>query len=154
MKTAVLRRTSTGDSGTFGILDVAGRRFSTGELPDRGNVHNLSSIPAGVYLCRWTFSPHFQRHTYELIDVPGRENVRIHVGNWAGDVTKNLRSNVDGCILLGQTCADIDGQYGVTASGDAIKEFERMMAGEDFHLAIVNEYLEAGTPNGKSAVIG
>lgn len=144
MKTALLRRTETSDVGTFGIMEFMGQTFRTGELPDRGNAENISSIPAGVYVCKWTYSPHFKRHTYELQDVHGRTVVRIHVGNWCGDKAKGLLADVDGCILLGYGLADIKGQRGVTSSADAIEEFEKFGAGDDVQLAIVDEYLEAG----------
>lgn len=155
MKTALLRRTKTSDAGTFGTLEIMGHTFATGELPDRGNEPMMSSIPAGVYECRWTFSPHFTRFTYEIMDVPDRIGVRIHIGNYCGDVAKGLKSDVDGCCLLGVDYKDdVNGQPGVVSSGTAIKQFEDLMGGEAFQIAVINEYEEAGASNGKGAVIG
>lgn len=147
MKSVTLRRIRSNDSGTFGELVVDGQLFHTGELPWRDNARGLSSVPAGSYVCHWRWSPARNRNLYGLLDVPGRSDIEIHVGNWCGDKTKGLLCNVDGCILLGLGFSnDLNGQPGVTSSGAAIDMFERLMGGEDFRLDIVDEYLEAGAP--------
>lgn len=145
MITAVLRRTKTGDTGTFGSLEVDGQTFVTGELPDRDNAPDLSSVPAGTYLCRWSESPRFG-HVYQLQDVPGRSHVLIHSGNHCGDTAKGLKSDVEGCILLGSSKGLVGGQEAVVASRDALERFTALMAQQDFELTIVDEYKEAGDP--------
>lgn len=150
MRTALLRRTHMGDTGTFGVLEFEGEKFQTGELPARGNAHDVSSIPAGVYTCRWTLSNRFKRETYQVLDVPGRTGVRFHPANLMGDTTKGLKSELNGCIALGYARGPvtIEGhvQEGVLSSRAATAKFEKMLGGQDFQLAIIDEYLEAGAP--------
>ena len=144
---ARLVRQRSGDAGTFGVLSIGGKIFATGELPDRGNARGLSCIPAGTYVCRWTYSPtKFFRNTYEVTNVPGRDGVRIHVANWVGDKTKGLKCEVDGCIALGLGHGVLSGQEAVTGSSAAIGNFEALLAGRDFQLTIIDEYLETGQP--------
>jgi hypothetical protein len=51
-------------------------------------------IPAGEYPLVMTLSPHFKMITPEVMDVPGRSNIRIHPGNFPKDSL--------GCTLVGE----------------------------------------------------
>jgi hypothetical protein len=51
-------------------------------------------IPAGKYRLVLTRSPHLGEITPELLDVPGRSDIRIHVGNWPSDLL--------GCTAIGE----------------------------------------------------
>lgn len=59
-------------------------------------------IPAGTYELILTFSPHFKMITPEVLNVPGRTNIRIHPGNYPKDTL--------GCTLAGIT-KGIDAVY-------------------------------------------
>src|SRR5664280_2168424 len=98
-----ITRLATGDDGTRGraVLD-SGEEWDSLELPWRGNGHLVSCIPAGAYRAAMTHSPRFGRDLYELYGVPERSEIRIHSGNFAGDARKGLRTDVQGCILVGQ----------------------------------------------------
>ncbi|MEI6283175.1 MAG: DUF5675 family protein [Alphaproteobacteria bacterium] len=144
MRTAVLTRTETGDTGTFGVMVLGGSSWVTGELPDRGNAPGLSSIPAGQYVCKWLWSPKFGRNVYHVQGVPGRTVIEFHAANWMGDKTKGFECELDGCIALGRRHAVVGDQQGISGSRDAIGEFETLLAGEDFELIISDEYPEAG----------
>lgn len=148
MKRALLRRTEMGDAGTFGMLQLEGaeKPLHTIELPARDNAAGISSIPAGVYRCSWTFSNRFQRMMYQVMDVPDRTGIRFHAANLAGDVDKGFKSELNGCIAPGIKRQDFDGQPGIGASVKALQRLEEWGAGEDFDLAVVDEYLEAGKP--------
>ncbi len=103
---------------TVGMLSVEGSDFRcfTLELPDKGNASNVSCIPAGTY-------EYFKRtsgvngEVIELKNVVGRSFIQCHKGNYTSDIL--------GCILLGKTIADIngDGIPDVTSSGTTVKEF-------------------------------
>ena len=103
---------------TVGMLTIEGNNFRcfTLELPDKGNASNVSCIPAGTY-------EYFKRtsgvngEVIELKNVVGRSFIQVHAGNYTSDIL--------GCILLGKTIADIngDGIPDVTSSGTTVKEF-------------------------------
>jgi hypothetical protein len=50
-------------------------------------------IPAGTYPVILTFSPHLGYITPELVNVPGRTAIRLHIGNFPKDVK--------GCTAVG-----------------------------------------------------
>lgn len=63
------------------------------ELPYYSNKKGVSSIPVGLYKCRWRDSPKFGR-SIELLNVPNRKYILIHIGNKPSDT--------QGCILVGE----------------------------------------------------
>jgi len=147
MKTVNLIRTKTGDDGTFGKAYTDERGYYTAELPWRDNQSGVSCIPTGEYLCQWAYSPSHNRKVYHVQNVPGRTDVEIHSGNYAGDTTKlnpqngeHLRSDVKGCLLLGLNAELILGQMMLTMSRTAVDMFEKEMEAADFTLKISEEY--------------
>jgi hypothetical protein len=75
------------------------------EKPWLNNRRNVSSIPCGDYeLELWSSEAH--PNCFHLKDVPNRDNILIHIGNYYTDSL--------GCILLGMRALDIN--------GDAIKD--------------------------------
>lgn len=95
MNTYILRRIRQTESGTYGELCTEGgwRVCLTLEEPWRANQRNVSCIPAGTYRMYKRLSPSRGMFVWELLDVPGRSNVQIHVGNTLADT--------EGCILVG-----------------------------------------------------
>jgi hypothetical protein len=136
MKRAVLTRMETGDQGTFGRLQVGPLVLFTGELPWRDNHPNLSCVPAGIYICEWTYSPRFRRNLYSVTAVPDRTGVRKHAANLMGDVTKGFRTQLSGCIALGEKLGWLDGQKAVLLSAPAMRKFEDFMERSRFELEI------------------
>ena len=63
------------------------------ERPWLDNQTKISCIPLGTYQGQVQPSPHFNRDLPELLDVPGRSQILMHVGNTTKDTL--------GCILLG-----------------------------------------------------
>ncbi len=133
---AILERLESSDEGTFGRLTIDGKSFCTGELPWRDNAVGKSCIEQGSYLVRWTFSPKFNRKTYELLNVPGRTSIRIHPANFLGDEAEGLMSDVDGCIALGEHVGKLGMQKALLFSWKATHEFEEMMGKESFTIRI------------------
>lgn len=138
--TAKLVHFESGDEGTYGRFDIRDNDNSfscySGELPNRSNQPNVSCIPTGSYLCKWTLSPRLKRHTYEVLNVPNRDGIRIHPANLMGDTTKGLKAEVDGCIAFGLTIGQLNGQKALLQSRDAVGQFEKFLAERDFILAI------------------
>lgn len=74
------------------------------ELPWKGNQHELSCIPAGIYTCQPFFSPKRQEKCWQLLNVRDRQNIEIHVGNFASSGMLNgkpFTTNTDGCLMYG-----------------------------------------------------
>lgn len=134
MRKANLHRLLGTDKQMLGVLSaVNGNQLfvaKTMELPDKENAPKISCIPKGVYTCKYTLSPHFKKHTYEVLNVTGRAGIRIHSANFA--------SQLLGCIALGSALKDInnDGHQDVVHSGATMEEFEKLMNYEDFELTI------------------
>ena len=142
-----LCRKSTSDQGTFGELTTPnGTVFVSAELPWRDNKPSLSCIPRGNYPVKWLWSPKHNRNIYHVEGVQGRDrnlemaNIEIHNGNYAGDVTKGYRSDVLGCILIGNKVGVIGTQRAVLESQAALAHFESLMNQEPFMLNVIENY--------------
>ena len=115
-----LTRLRQNDKQTEGFLTVWNgiklHSFFTLELPDRNNETNRSRIPPGVYEWEKYYSPHFKKDVILLKDVPDREMIEIHSGNYY--------THTNGCILVGDGLTDIndDGYMDVTSSKDALRQ--------------------------------
>lgn len=134
-----LTRNTYTDWGTFGVLKVKGVQFAIVELPWRDNKEKVSCIPTGEYLCKFEYSDKFKKKLYELKDVPGRSEVKIHSGNYAGDKKMGYRSDSKGCPIIGKRVRHIEDQWGVEDSRVALKEFHDLMQGENIMLTVKNK---------------
>lgn len=132
-------RTKESDQGTFGIL--FSRTFScyTAELPWRDNQKNISCIPPGEYYTEIRMSPKFGK-VYWVREVPDRSYILIHAGNWAGDESKGYKSDVDGCIILGEKQDTLAGQLAVLNSRATLKKFMDELKEEPFTLRILEVF--------------
>lgn len=96
---------------------------STIERGWRDNARNMSCVPTGEYPLHLERSPRFNKDLWELKDVPGRFECKIHVANsW---------HELNGCIALGIKIKDIDrdGYVDVTFSGATTDQFHKAMKG-------------------------
>ena len=84
---------------TLGAMEYGEFTCYTLELPWINNQQNISCIPAGTYECEKHVSPKFG-DCILIKNVAGRTDVLIHYGNFTGDTL--------GCILVGESIADID----------------------------------------------
>mgnify|MGYP000879255947 CR=1 FL=1 len=133
-KVLLLRDTPTAQ-GTGGLLVAPGFESFSLELPWRGNASKVSCIPTGEYACAIRRSPRFGL-VYEVQSVPGRSDILIHSGNFAGVVEAGLRSDVQGCILLGEKRGVMMGQKAVLVSRPAVRRFMQAMGGKPFTLEV------------------
>ncbi len=93
------------------------------ELPWLDNQTSISCIPEGHYDVVPRTSQKYKNHLH-VTDVEGRSFILIHWGNYAG--SKNPRtghSDIRGCILVGKTLTDIngDGIRDITSSKNTFK---------------------------------
>jgi hypothetical protein len=124
--TARLERKSDDGNQTLGKLQVfngSGTKVfecDTLELPWKGNARSISCIRAGSYK---VVGHNSQDHpdSFHLLDLPGRDAVLIHVGNYFSDSR--------GCILVGNGVADInkDGLKDITESKATLAKLKAMM---------------------------
>lgn len=136
MRTVSIVRQPSTDEGTFGTMTLdTGDRFITGELPWRFNQKGISCIPTGEYECSLTESPKFG-NVYEVLNVKDRSHILIHKGNWCGDKTRNYRSDVLGCIIIGTAQGWLSGQQAVTGSSKAFDKLMTILEGKNFKLRI------------------
>ncbi len=70
------------------------------ELPWKDNANGISCVPAGDYPLVLERSAKFGKDLWELKDVPGRSECKIHVCNYV--------SQLEGCIGPGEEFRDID----------------------------------------------
>lgn len=131
---AMIQRIYEGNQtrGEMIAYNTSGNIFQSKTI-ERGwkeNKSNISCIPKGEYMVHWTYSPAFQKMTYEVRDVEGRSGIRFHASNYA--------SLLNGCIALGKDFADLnkDGLLDVTSSVATVTEFENLFKQEPFTLII------------------
>ena len=104
---------------TLGKLTFGNRTYFTVERPWRDNQTFVSCIPDGEYQMARVNSPRFGADMWEIVDVPGRTHILLHVANSPG--------NVMGCVGLG--LAVYATLKGVSSSRNAINEFYRLTSG-------------------------
>lgn len=148
MKTAHLWRHDFGDQGTLGLLFVYGETgglldyFLTGEDPWLDNKGYVSCLPPGpnsgavTYLCKWVSTGKHPSGIYMLQNTGDRVACEIHSGNFFGNIAKGLKSNVEGCIMVGRQTGLIGGQLAIEVSSQALDDFNALMNKEDFNLVI------------------
>lgn len=135
MKRAFLIRTPGDEKQTLGAIvtsDGPGVFVARSlELPWKDNANDISCIPEGTYVCKWTHSPALGKETYEITGVPGRTGIRIHSANYF--------RQLKGCTAIGDAHKDIDidGQLDVIHSGATVESFNKIMNQEDFELVVM-----------------
>lgn len=137
MNYAKLLRGKSTDQGTPGRFLFAGRTAGSLELPDRGNKQRISCILDGTYRVKWTYSYHLRRYTYEIQEVEDRGGIRLHSGNFAGDVTRGYKSHSLGCPLLCRYFGTLSGQLAGLASRSVVSDLEMTFAKQPFELEIL-----------------
>lgn len=130
MKKVILQRhwqDNNQATGTLMVLNRHGQPIFAClciERGDRNNAKSVSNVPAGEYPLILEPSPRFGQDLWELKNVPGRSECKIHPANhW---------HQLNGCIAPGVslTDSDRDGYYDVTSSRNTLREFHNALKGE------------------------
>lgn len=90
--------------GNMYVYDENGKELfscKTLELAWRDNQRNISCVPNGRYPIYLEYSPRFNRMLWELKEVPGRSECKIHAANYF--------YQLNGCIAPGDMHTKIDG---------------------------------------------
>lgn len=105
--------------------------FCTLELGWKNNQRRVSCIPSGAYTVKKRYSKKYAWHLH-VQDVPGRDWILIHHGNFYTDIL--------GCILPGADHVDInaDGLKDVTSSKRTMKRIMALVP-DEFKLQIIDE---------------
>ena len=137
--TLQLTRFQHGDESTAGILfdDKGTILCKTIELAYKDNQRSISSVPVGNYKLafrdeggfyskymakKWANSVGQRRGMLELQNVPGRDYILIHIGNWAGGYSKG--PDTEGCILLNTNTTQLkNGNY---IGGGSVAAYKRV----------------------------
>ena len=111
--TGILYVLNENDQPIFACLTV--------ERGDRNNQRNVSNVPEGIYPLVKEWSPRFGMDLWELKDVPGRSECKIH--------TSNYWHQLNGCIAPGLRLKDLDkdGYYDVTNSKNTLKSLHSIL---------------------------
>jgi hypothetical protein len=148
-------RNSTAVDGTPGrwINPVTGNWWDSIELEWLNNQEGLSCIPEGEYLVQ--MQPHplhgslgalvgMPGMCYEIMNVPGRTAILVHIANWAGQENSGEKTDLLGCVGLGKGLAKMIPpgykvpQEEVVMSTVAIEQFYKEMGGKPFRVSIKN----------------
>lgn len=106
------------DDCTVGVMNYGEFRCFTLELPWLSNAKYKSSIPVGTYRCTKWESPTFG-NCLKIWNVHGRTDVLVHYGNYV--------SNTKGCILVGDSIRDINGD-GIPDVTNSKKTVEKLLS--------------------------
>ena len=87
------------------------------ELPWRQNQRGISCIPLGVYPLRRARYHAGDYDCWEICEVYGRDEIKIHVGNTIDDI--------QGCVVLGGELGWVHDRWAVTVSKVAFRQFMR-----------------------------
>lgn len=130
MKKLVLHRIKHTHDVTLGTLTVGAHTLFTLELPDDFNQRSISCIPKGAYICKphgWEPDTQYKyKRVWEVCDVPDRDAILLHVGNYIKDT--------DGCILVGTDL--VSSKPMVSNSTKAINLLRDLIGEEKFILII------------------
>lgn len=123
-----LKRVLQTDVATFGILSTDSYPLCvTLELPWLNNETGASCIPPGTYHCIPHNSPDHP-NTWEVIGVPNRSEILIHIGNFPKDT--------EGCILVGQS---FSGMTSAIYNSGGTMDLLRNVLPKEFDLTVTND---------------
>lgn len=128
MKRIIIVRTEYTTHQTLGVMLVIQDHklvyhCNTLELPWQNNERRISCVPPGTYRIVKEYSARFNTMLWELKDVPGRSECKIHTANYV--------HQLNGCIAPGKQYVDINGdgflditnsRTALTALHDALSE--------------------------------
>lgn len=126
MKKIIILRNKYQDKQTLGFLFIIEEneilfQCKTLELGWKDNKSKVSCIAKGKYTAKKEYSNSFKEDLFELKNVPGRSEIKIHSANYY--------TQLKGCIGIGDTYSDLnnDGYLDVLNSRTTLKKFHAIM---------------------------
>lgn len=112
MKEFTIDRKPSCPDGTFGIFSIDG-------IPQCITLEPvISDIPDGTYPCIPHTGAKF-KNVWEITKVPGHSAILLHNGNSVDDT--------EGCVIVGQGFANINGHRGVTNSNITLNNLRQIL---------------------------
>ncbi len=132
MDEVLLERFAYSPFGVFGKIMIPEFECYTVERPWLNNKPRESCIPEGVYDIELGFYNRGGYPAYEILNVPGRSLIKIHVGNTIDDVV--------GCVAPGKSLGFMERKWAVSSSKKAFGEFMSAMAGIEKTTIRITQY--------------
>lgn len=132
VESVLLERFAYSPHGVFGRIIIPEFECFTVERPWLDNKPRESCIPEGSYGIQLGRYNRGGYPAYEVLDVPERTLIKIHVGNTIDDVI--------GCIAPGKSLGYLERKWAVTSSRKAFKEFMGAMEGAETSKLEVRSY--------------
>lgn len=140
MKQIVITRNKYQDKQTLGFLFIIEDneilfQCKTLELSWKDNKSKVSCIPKGVYNAKKEYSASFSEELYELKDVPGRSEIKIHAANYY--------TQLKGCIGVGDRYSELnnDGYLDVLNSRKTLRKLHAIIGDQKWiQVNIYGEY--------------
>jgi hypothetical protein len=118
--------------GVFGKFIIPEFECYTVERPWRDNIARESCIPEGEYELQLGMFNRGGYQAYEVMNVPDRSLIKIHIGNTVDDVI--------GCIAPGKALGYLERKWAVTSSRNAFREFMAAMDGRQQATLTIKSY--------------
>jgi hypothetical protein len=146
--------TKNGDGATLGYLTIEDREklnfqpicytierplFYKGNSNKRDDkktpINESCCIPIGTYQVKKTFSPKFQTDLFLVLNVEGRDGIRIHQANWM--------QQLHGCIAtVDWIINDKTKIFTGLNSAESLKALNKFIGGNEFTLTIIDSEQE------------
>jgi len=109
------------------------------ELPYLNNAKKISCIPEGVYQVKKITSPS-QGLCFSIQNVPQRDHILIHKGNYAGSDNPNTgHPDILGCVILCKEFSDIN-KDGIPDGTNSKVTMDKLLAiADNFELTITKD---------------
>lgn len=128
----ILERFAYSPYGVFGKIIFPEFECFTVERPWLDNKPRESCIPEGRYRLKLGMYNRGGYPAYEVMDVPNRSLIKIHIGNTIDDIV--------GCIAPGKSLGYLERKWGVTSSKKAFKEFMGAMGDAEDSMLHITQY--------------
>jgi hypothetical protein len=128
----MLERFAYTPMGTFGKIIFEEFECFTVERPWLDNKVRQSCIPEGSYTLQLGMYNRGGYPAYEVMNVPDRSLIKIHMGNTMDDIV--------GCIAPGKSLGFLERKWGVTSSKKAFQEFMSAMSEVELSNLTITQY--------------